>query len=83
MPRLYQHTETHFDTLDLHSRGEDFRWEVSDVGRDGPPRQELSHLIGEGVAVVLKQTIPVTPETRKKNRRDDAKFTKQLSCIDK
>lgn len=40
--------------------GEDFRGKVGDVGGDGPARQELSHLIGEGVAVVLKQTIPVT-----------------------
>lgn len=51
--------------LRSHSRGEDFRREVSDVGGDGPARHELSHLIGEGVAVVLKQTIPVTSEERK------------------
>lgn len=40
--------------------GEDFGWKVRDVGGDGPACQELSHLVGEGVAVVLKQTIPVT-----------------------
>lgn len=46
----------------LHSRGEDFRRKVGDVGGDGPACQELSHLVGEGVAVVLKQAIPVTSE---------------------
>lgn len=46
----------------LHSRGEDFRRKVCDVGGDGPACQELSHLVGEGVAVVLKQAIPVTSE---------------------
>lgn len=40
--------------------GEDFGRKVGDVGRDGVARQKLSHLVGEGVAVVLKQTIPVT-----------------------
>lgn len=35
-------------------RGEDFGWKVRDVGGDGPARQELSHLVGESVAVVLK-----------------------------
>lgn len=49
----------------LHSRGEDFGWKVGDVGGDGPARQELSHLVGEGVAVVLEQTIPVTSEPGK------------------
>lgn len=39
---------------------EDFRRKVGDVRGDGPASQELSHLIGEGVAVVLKQAIPVT-----------------------
>lgn len=48
----------------LHSRGEDFGRKVGDVGRDGVARQKLSHLVGEGVAVVLKQTIPVTSEPR-------------------
>lgn len=41
-------------------RGEDFRGKVGDVGGDGPACQELRHFIGEGVAVVLKETIPVT-----------------------
>lgn len=45
---------------EVHSRGEDLRGKVSDVRGDGPSCQELSHLIGEGVAVVLKQTILVT-----------------------
>lgn len=47
---------------EFHSRREDFRWKVGDVGRDRPASQELSHLVGESVAVVLKQTIPVTSE---------------------
>lgn len=51
-----------WDTCFNYSRGEDFRWKVCDVGGDGPACQELSHLVGEGVAVVLKQAIPVTSE---------------------
>lgn len=52
-----------------HSRGEDFRWKVGDVGGDGPACQELSHLVGERVAVVLKQTIPVTSKPWRKERQ--------------
>lgn len=49
-------------TLKLqYLRRQDLGREVGDVGRDGPARQELGHLVGEGVAVVLKQAIPVTP----------------------
>lgn len=48
----------------LHSRGEDFRGKVSDVGGDWSACQELRYFIGEGVAVVLKQTIPVTSKTK-------------------
>lgn len=51
-----------------HLRGENFRWKVGDVGGDGPARQELSHLVGEGVAVVLKQTITVTSKPRGNGR---------------
>lgn len=45
----------------LYLRGQDLGRKVGDVGRDGPARQELGHLVGEGVAVVLKQAIPVAP----------------------
>lgn len=53
---------------EFHSRREDFRWKVGDVGRDRPARQELSHLVGESVAVVLKQTIPVTSEQQQQQK---------------
>lgn len=56
------------DRLNLHSRGEDLRWKVGDVGGDRPARQELSHLVGESVAVVLKQAIPVTSEQNKQQK---------------
>lgn len=42
-------------------RGQDLGRKVGDVGGDGPARQELGHLVGEGVAVVLEQAIPVAP----------------------
>lgn len=45
-----------------HSRGEDFGWKIGNIRGDGPACQELSHLIGERVAIVLKQAIPVTSE---------------------
>lgn len=41
------------------SRGEHFRREVSDVRRDLVAREELSHLVAEGIAVVLKQVVAV------------------------
>lgn len=50
--------------------GEDFRWKVGDVGGDRPARQELSHLVGESVAVVLKQAIPVTSVCALSQRRE-------------
>lgn len=53
---------------EFHSRREDFRWKVGDVGRDRPASQELSHLVGESVAVVLKQTIPVTSEQQQQQK---------------
>lgn len=33
-----------------------------------PASQELSHLVGESVAVVLKQTIPVTSEQQQQKK---------------
>lgn len=53
---------------EFHSRREDFRWKVGDVGRDRPASQELSHLVGESVAVVLKQTIPVTSDQQQQQK---------------
>lgn len=40
-----------------HLRGENFRGQVSDVGRDLPPGQELCHFIAEGVTVVLEEVV--------------------------
>lgn len=42
------------------SRGQDFRWEVSDIRWDLSASEELSHLVAEGIAVALKQIILVT-----------------------
>lgn len=52
----------------LYLRWQDLRRKVGDIGRDGPARQELSHLVGEGVAVVLKQAVPVTSEPGQKQK---------------
>jgi len=40
-----------------YSRGKNFSWEVSDVGRDFSSCQELCHFITEGVAVMFKEVI--------------------------
>lgn len=47
---------------ETHLRREDFRWKVGDVRGDGAACQELRNFVGEGVAVVLKQAIPVSSE---------------------
>lgn len=47
---------------EIDLRGEDFRWKIGDVRGDGAACQELCNFIGEGVAVVLKQAIPVSSE---------------------
>lgn len=41
----------------VYSRGEHFRGKVCDVRWDLLAREELSHLIAENVAVVLKQFV--------------------------
>lgn len=43
------------------SRAENFRWQFEDVPRDGTSAQELSELVGEGVAIVLEQIVSVRP----------------------
>lgn len=45
-----------------HLRGKDFRRKIGDVRGDGAACQELCNFVGEGVAVMLKQAIPVTSE---------------------
>lgn len=47
---------------EIHLRGEDFRGKIGDVRGDGAACQELCNFVGEGVAVVLKQAIPVSSE---------------------
>lgn len=49
-------------TAEIHLRGEDFRWKIGDVRGDGAACQKLCNFVGEGVAVVLKQAIPVSSE---------------------
>lgn len=39
------------------SRGQNIRWEVSDVWRDFSAREKLSHLVAEYVAVVLEEAV--------------------------
>lgn len=66
LSRWYRYIPTdyrHQQPTALYLRWQDLRRKVRDVGRDGPARQELSHLVGEGVAIVLEQAVPVTSET--------------------
>lgn len=44
--------------------GKDFRWKVSDVGRDFFSCQKLCHFITEGVAVMFKEVIRLSSEHR-------------------
>lgn len=55
----YSMPKTQINT-EIHLRGEDFRWKVCDVRGDGAACQELCNFVGEGVAVVLKQAVPVS-----------------------
>lgn len=43
------------------SRGQDLGGQVGDVGWDGVACEELGHLVGKRVAVVLKQPVAITP----------------------
>lgn len=44
----------------VYSRREHFRWKVCDVRWDLLAREELSHVVAESVAVVLKQFVRAT-----------------------
>lgn len=41
----------------VDSRGQNIRWKVSDVWRDFPACEKLSHLVAEYVAVVLEEAV--------------------------
>ena len=55
----------------MNSRGQNFRWKVCDVRWDLFASEELSHLVAENVAVVLKHVVLVTPwHKEKKDERE-------------
>ena len=53
-----------------NSRGQHFRWKVCNVRGDLFAGEELSHLIAERVAVVLKQVVLVAPENGEGRRKE-------------